>query len=260
MLFFPQLSSGAMAQMPMRRETGYRTLVNQAFDGTEIRFRDVDFFERQWSLPLQTLSDDEWQAIQNLFAATEGRLQTFVFLEPGENLLTWSEDYTQAAWVKSGVSVATGIDDPLGGTAASEVTGSGMLTQNLAIPGWFRYAASIWVRTSQAGASLDLNDGASGIATVSFAADGKWRRYTLSTAWSSLSLAVTFTVHAPGGAVDVYGAQLEAQPMPSAYKKTYQQSGVHGAARVASDTLGDQATAPGEHSGTIQITWTPSLT
>lgn len=249
-----------MTQMPMKREAAYRTLLNQALDGTEIRVLDVDFRQRQWTLPLQTLSDNEWQAIQNLFTATEGRLQTFVFLEPGENLLAWSEDFTQAVWLKTGVTVATGIGDPFGGTAASELTGAGTLTQNLGIPGWFRYAASIWARTSQAGASLQLSDGASGLAAVSFVTDGQWRRYTLRAAWTSLSQTVAFTVNTPGGAVDIYGAQLDPQPIASAYKKAYQQSGVHAAARFASDTLGDQAMAPGEHSGTIQITWTPSLT
>ena len=90
MLVFPQLSSGAVAQLPLRRETGRRTLVNRALDVNEIRVLDVDFFDRQWELPLELLTDAEWQAIQDLFTAAEGRLKTFLFLEPGENLLKWS--------------------------------------------------------------------------------------------------------------------------------------------------------------------------
>lgn len=261
MLVFPQLSSGAVAQMPLKRRTEYRTLLNQSLDGNEIRVADASFVARVWQLPLQSLSDQEWQAIQNLFAETEGQLQTFLFLEPGANLLKWSGDFTQAAWVAAGITIAGGITDPTGGAAASELTGAGTLSQSLNIPAAYRYAASIWARTSQAGASLHLSDSASQQASVAFVGDGQWRRYTLSTAWSGSSQTVVFTVVTSGAAaLDIYGAQLEAQVQASAYKRTLQQSGVHPAARFGSDTLGDRATSPGQHSGVLQIKWTPSQT
>jgi hypothetical protein len=255
MLVFPQLSSGAVAQLPLRRETRYRTLVNRLPDGAEIRFSDLDYFERHWQLPLEHVSDAEFQAIRDLFAAAERRLKSFVFLEPGENLLAWSERFTETVWVASGVSVAEGIADPFGGADASRLTGAGSLTQTLAIPVWFRYAASIWARTSQPGAGLQL-----GAASVSIDSSDQWKRYTLST-WFSGSTAETLDFRiVSGGALDVYGAQLDAQPAASYYKKTLQQGGVHPGARFASDTLEDQATGPGEHAGLITITWTPSQT
>lgn len=256
MLAFPQLSSGAVSQLPLRREQAYRTLVNQALDGSEIRALDTDYLERQWELPLTALTEAEWQAIQALFAAVEGRLQTFLFLEPGANLLAWSETFTEAAWAKSGVTVTEGIGDPLGGTAASELSGAGTLSQTLSAPASFRYAASIWARTFQPGASLELSDGAQP-SSAAIDPSGQWRRYTLSTAFVSAAETVIFRVNAPG-TVDIYGAQLEAQPTASAYKKTLLQSGVHPAARFTADALPDQLTSPGEHAGTIRITWTPS--
>ncbi|MBI3694053.1 MAG: hypothetical protein HY238_04335 [Acidobacteria bacterium] len=254
---FPQLGSGAVSQFPVRRETGYRTLVNRALDGSEIRVQDLDFLERQWELELESLSDGEWQAIRDLFAAVEGRLKTFLFLEPGENLLAWSEKFTEAVWVASGVTVAEGIADPLGGTAASELSGAGTLSQPLGIPAQFRYAASIWARATQAGAGFELNDGAGQRTAVGFSTDGQWRRYTLSTAWTGVSETVVFRVTAPAA---IYGAQLEAQPAASAYKKTMQQGGVHPAARLSTDSLEDRMTGPGQHSGVIRISWTPLQT
>lgn len=254
MLFFPQLSSGAVSQMPLRRETRYRTLLNRMLDATEIRVADLDYFERHWELALEHLTDAEWQAIQDLFAATEGRLRSFLFLEPGENLLAWSEKFTEAVWVKSGVSVVGGIGDPFGGTAASQLTGAGTIRQTLAIPEALRYAASVWARTSQSGASLQLN-----AASVSIDTSGQWRRYSLSMAGGGAGETVEFRVVAPG-TVDLYGAQLEAQPAVSNYKKTLQLGGVHPGARFSSDTLEDRATGPGEHAGVISITWTPSQT
>lgn len=261
MLVFPQLSSGAISQFPLQRRAGFRTLVNQSPDGHEIRAADANLMERSWELAVQSLTDAEWKAIQDLFTAAEGRLQTFLFLEPGENLLAWSETFTAPAWTSNGLRVAEGIADPLGGTLASELSGTGTLTQSLRIPASFQYAAAIWARASQPGASLELSDGAGQQAAALFLGDGQWRRYTLSIAWSSASPALAFIVNAPGGSpVDIYGAQLEAQPLPSAYKQTLVQSGVHPAARFAADALSDRLTAPGQHSGTIQITWTPSPT
>jgi hypothetical protein len=261
MLVFPQLSSGAVSQMPLKRQTEYRTLLNQSLDGNEVRVADASFVGRAWQLPLQSLSDQEWQAIQTLFAAAEGQLQTFLFLEPGGNLLEWSEGFTQAAWVAAGITIAGGITDPTGGAAASELTGAGTLSQSLNIPVEYRYAASIWARTSQPGASLQLSDGASQQASAAFADDGQWHRYMLGTAWTGSSQTVVFTVTTGGAAtLDIYGAQLEAQPQASAYKQTLQQSGVHPAARFGSDTLGDRATSPSQHSGVLQIKWTPSQT
>lgn len=261
MLVFPQLASGAISQLPLRRETGYRTLVHRALDGSEIRVLDLDFFERYWELPLEFLGDAEWQAIHDLFAATEGRLRSFLFLEPGENLLAWSEGFGEPLWTKSGVAVTEGIADPFGGTAASRLTGAGTVRQSLNIPAWFRYAASIWARTSQAGASLELSAGAGQQQVVAFAGNGEWRRYALSADWATASETVAFTVATAGGApVDIYGAQLEAQPAASDYKKTLAQGGVHPGARFSSDTLGDRATGPGEHSSVIQVSWTPSQT
>jgi hypothetical protein len=260
MLVFPQLASGAVAQLPLRRETRRRTLVNRFLDGGEIRVADLDYLARQWELPLEALSDDEWRAIQDLFAAAEGRLKSFTFLEPGANLLAWSQNFTENAWVKNGVSVAEGIPDPFGETAASQLTGAGSLSQTLAIPASFRYAASVWARTSQPGAALELSDGANQ-ASVALDAGGPWKRYTLAAAWSgSAADAVEWRLVTAGGAVDVFGAQLEAQPAASAYKRTLRQGGVHPGARFTSDTLADRATGPGEHAGIIGITWTPSQT
>jgi hypothetical protein len=260
MLIFPQLSSGAVSQMPLKRRIAHRTLLNESADGTEIRVADAGFREKKWLLSLEFLSDSEWQAIQDLFAETEGRLQTFVFLEPGANLLQWSEDFTQAPWEAAGVAITNGMPDPTGGAAASELTGTGTLSQVLSIPAAYRYAASLWARTTVPGASFELSDRAVQTAGTLFQADGQWRRYSLSTDWTGPAQTIIFTVATSGATVEIYGAQLEAQPKPSAYKKTLQQNGVYPAARFGSDSLGDRSTSPGQHSGTLPIQWTPSQT
>jgi hypothetical protein len=265
MSVFPQLSSGAMAQFPFQRRTGFRTLVNRAADGAEIRAADVDFEERVWLLSANELSDQEWQDIEDLFAQVEGRLQSFLFLEPGANLLSWSEQLSNTAWNKDvGLAVADGQGDPLGTMRASRITGGGTalsVTQSLSVPASFRYAGSVWARTAQSGVLLQVDDGISQFVQAAVDSSNQWRRYSVGYNLTSATGSVVFRIVVPAGAtVDLFGPQLEAQAAPSAYKQTLEQAGVYPNARFDQDALGDRLIGVGRHSGEIRISWTPSQT
>ena len=262
MTVFPQLSSGAVAQFPFRKELRFRTLVNQAADGSEIRFADVDYQARAWELAVHQLSDQEWQSIEDLHNQVEGRLQTFLFLEPGANLLAWSERFSNAVWQKSGgVSALDAQPDPVGGSSAGQLTNpgpAGTVSQVISAPASFRYAGSVWARTADSGAKLQVGDTASQVVTVDFDTSNQWKRYSVGYNLSSGSESVSFEVAVPVGAtVDIYGPQLEAQPAPSAYKKTFQQAGIYPNARFDSDVLADRAMGVSRHSGVIRIVWAP---
>ena len=258
---FPQLATGATAQFPIRRERRFRTLGEPLADGSEIRVSDVDFEERTWELSLADLTDAEWQNVADLFTAVEGRLQTFVFLEPGANLLAWSEDFDEAAWQSSGVTLVGGGTDPLGGTGAVQVSGAGEFWQAVVGPAAFRYVASAWVRSSVAGVELKITDGAASQVAVAVDSNGQWRRYEVTSSFSSASQEVRWLLNKPSGAaVDVFGPQLEAQISASAYKSTKQQAGAYSNARFDQDALADQQTAKGLHAGLVRIIWTPSQT
>jgi hypothetical protein len=265
MIVFPQLSSGAMAQFPFLRRTGFRTLVNRAADGAEIRASDVDFEERVWMLSANELSDQEWQDIEDLFVQVEGRLQSFLFLEPGANLLSWPETLSDAVWNKgAGFSVLDGQADPLGGLGAVRITSggaAGSVTQTLNIPASFRYAGSVWARTAQSGALLQVDDSTSQVVQAAFDTSNQWRRYSVGYNLASAAEFVAFRIVLPASAtVDVFGPQLEAQASPSAYKRTLDQAGVYPNARFDQDVLGDRLIGVGRHSGEIRISWTPSQT
>jgi hypothetical protein len=254
-----------MAQFPFLRRTGFRTLVNEAADGSEIRAADVDFEERDWLLSSNELSDQEWQDIEDLFVGVEGRLKSFLFLEPGANLLSWSEQLSNAVWDKdAGFTVLDGQADPLGGAGAVRITSggaAGSVTQTLAIPAAFRYAGSIWARTAQSGALLQVDDSTSQVVQAAFDSGNQWRRYSMGYNLASASEVVAFRIALPAGAlVDVFGPQLEAQASPSAYKKTLDQGGVYPNARFDQDELGDRLIGVGRHSAEIRISWTPSQT
>lgn len=262
---FPQLTSGAVAQFPFRKEFVYRTLVNSGSHANEIVSSDADFQMRVWELPLEQLTSGEWQGIEDLFHTTEGRLGTFLFLEPGQNLLSWSEKLSNPIWQKdSGVFANDGQPDPIGGTGGVQVTSSGggaVISQVLPIPASYRYAASVWARTGGSGAALRVTDMGGGTVEVGFRADNTWRRYSVGYGVSSAAASVAFELLTPsGGALDVFGPQLEAQIAPSTYKRTEHQAGVFPGARFDSDVLSDTATGVDRHSGVIRIVWTPSLT
>ncbi len=263
MLAFPQLSSGAVSQFPFRKETRFRTLVNGAADGSEIKAGDIDFHSRQWELALHHLSDAEWQAIEDLHVQAEGRLLTFLFLEPGNNLLSWSETLANAVWTKdAGITATDGQADPLGGTRGGRVSNSGSvgaLSQALVMPASYRYAGSVWARTASASVSLEVSDGAAQVVSATFDSTNQWKRYSVGYSLSSGLETISFRIVVPsGGTVDLYGPQLEAQPASSQYKKTLQQAGVYSDARFAEDVLGDRATGVNRHSGVVRIVWTQS--
>ena len=260
---FPQLSSGAVSQFPFAVNTRYRTLVNRALDGSEIYATDVNFHKRRWDLDLNQLSDQEWQSILDLHQRVEGRLQTFLFLEPGGNLLSWSEAFGDPVWLMGpGIMVADGQPDPFGGTRAGRVTNSGAqgsLSQVLSVPASFRYAGSIWARTAASGVALQVSDTASQTVVASFNNSNQWKRYSVGYNLTSGLESVDLKVVVPAGStVDVYGPQLEAQPAPSKYKKTLQQAGVYANARFEDDVLADRAIGVNRHSGAIRILWTLS--
>jgi len=262
MSVFPQLTSGAAGQFPFRRRLRYRTLVNSALDGVEIRFSDAEFHERLWELEVSDVTDAEWQAIRDLFEQVEGRLEPFTFLAPGENLLSWSEDFGQAVWeVGSGLSVTLDQADPLGGAGAARITSSsttGAVGQTLNIPASYRYAGSVWARTGDAGAVLRIVGGAESQETQ-IDSSGQWRRYGARYKGGSAEETVRYEIQIPAGSeVEVFGPQLEAQAGVSAYKKTLKQGGVYADARFDSDELADRVTGVNRHSGVIRVLWIPS--
>lgn len=262
MNIFPQLMSGAVAQFPFRKLSAYRTLVNSGIGGQEIISSDADFHTRAWELPLKQLTDAEWQGIEDLFQLSEGRLETFLFLEPGQNLLSWSEVLSNAVWQKSaGVSVSDGQPDPTGGTGGVLITnsGGGTVSQALPIPASYRYAASVWAKTAGTGGALRISDTGSESVEVGFQANNAWKRYSVGYGVSSASENVSFEIVLPSGSsLDIHGPQLEAQVAPSTYKRTEQQAGVFRGARFDTDVLSDTATGVNRHSGVIRILWTPS--
>jgi hypothetical protein len=259
MLYYPQTATGSVSQFPVTRRTNMRTISNQLASGSTIRMADAGAEKVQWRLQYSSLTDSERSSIQDLFEAAEGQLTTFTFLDPTDNLLMWSEDWTQAVWTADPLlQVAGGVQDPLGGNTAMQLTNTAQTTQQIvqstAGPSSNLYCYSVYVR-SDVPATIQLVVESTGHVSLTPLTTGTgWMRATTSGSLSVQQDGVGFGVQLPAGVrVDAFGAQVEAQPAAGLYKKTIDRGGVYSRTRFASDLLSITADAPNQDSCQVDL-------
>jgi hypothetical protein len=144
------------------------------------------------------------------------------------NLLTYSQDLTNAAWSKftynGGALTVTGSQsDPFGGTNAQKLdvtigTGGALITQNITVDATAQYGLSVWLKGAVGGEKVefDLRDTSSnGVAGPIQTLTTTWTRYTITlTNNGGTSRGFQFRITTLQGATDctffAYGAQLEA--------------------------------------------------
>jgi hypothetical protein len=255
MNIYPQLSNGAVCHFPFEKTLRYRTIVNLMEDGSRVVLEDPNAAGIQWKLTYSGLTDTEAAGLQTFFGSVAGRLQTFTFFDPSGNLLTWSEDFSQTAWQMSTfLQYQAGTADPLGTQRATTVTntGSGSLAilQSVAVPGSYLCSFSVYVRSSTPLTIVLTRDEVS----QTFSISNTWLRVSLATTTSDAAQTSNFGVTIPVGAqIDIFGMQVEAQPTPSTYIQTLDQSGVYAATRFDSDSLAFTADNPNSNSCEISL-------
>lgn len=150
----------------------------------------------------------------------EGKVRTILANEaPFEgyrrvrNLLSLSEDYTTAAWLKSNGTIATGVDDPLGGSAASTFTAAGanalfQSSANSAVGNV--YTNSLWIRRRAGTGTVNLrNANGVNIDITSLLSTTQWKRFSSTVAASGAAARCAAEVVTSGDAIDVFGGQVE---------------------------------------------------
>lgn len=255
MPWFPQLNTGANVQFPVRRRIVRRTVLTEQPGGSVVKLADPDAAYAEWTLAFEGLTSDEMGAIEALFASCEGRRGEFVFLDPLDNLLAWSDEFTADVWNKdSGLWLGGGYLDPLGGTSATRVGGAGEMHQTIAAPSSLQYCFSIWARSDTA-AELALIARAGAEERVrTVTANTAWQRFEYSTRLETAGDAITFGVRLAGGSeIELFGAQVDAQVAASRYKRTASRAGVYQAARFANDELEITTHGPNSHSCRLRV-------
>jgi len=228
-------------------------------DGSRVVFADIDAGIQEWDVRATGLTLEEWTAIETLFQAVSGRLTSFTFLDPAGNLLLRSEEFGEPEWDNGPlIQLTPGIGDPSGTTRATRVVNAGQVAgavaQVLAVPGSFRYALSVWAKTT-AGSNVTLSaTTAGGSAAKTIALTNQWTRASLEIELGLDTDSLTFGAQLDAGAsVDLFGMQVEAQRGVSDYRKTGVSGGVHAQARFAEDELTVTAGGTDVFDGAIRI-------
>jgi hypothetical protein len=252
---FPQLATGALGQYPLHRARKTRTVSNTLGDGSSIRLADADAQETEWQLRFKELTDGELEVLEQFFTAAEGRLNTFTFLDPVGNLLSWSEQLDEGAWEKDPLITldGAGVDGPGTGRAwrvANGGTAPQAIGQTINVPAWYYYCLSVYAR-SQSKTEVTLFCGDQRAVS---GAGPNWSRLILAAQSASLGETVRFGVELGGGAaVELFGLQVEAQTGASAYRRTLGQGGVYPGARLGENELKATTLGPGRHACALSV-------
>ena len=253
-----------MTQFPLRIRESTRTLINETDDGRRIRYSDRGAETMEWEMPHAALSDDEWMAIESLFRDCEGRRHSFLFLDPWSNLVAASESFNDSAWMRGpGLVLTEGVADPEGRPRATQVANTAgalqSLAQSISIPARFQYSFSIYAKAAVA-VQIRLVVSTDGAFTERvYNLSPEWQRYAIFSSLVASTDALEVAIQLPAGAtVELFGAQLEAQPAPSPYQRTARRTGRYPESRFAGDQLTQVSTSPGEHSTVIRILSRPT--
>jgi hypothetical protein len=243
MIHFPNLSTGAVCQYPLARTRAFRTVLNLQPDGSAVKLSDPTPQQMRWDMAFQGLTRSEWAVIEEFFSDREGRLSTFLFLDPADNLLCFSDEFGAGTWIKGpGLTLTNVVPGPIAGSTATRVSNGFPVVQSLEqianLPADGTYCYSVYVRAPEdADVALVWRAG-----TVEdrrhFRAGSQWGRISFADSPGATEEQVSFGVEiSSGAAIEIFGAQVECQMSPSPYKRTREHCGVYPQARFDTDSL-----------------------
>lgn len=257
-LVFPQLSSGAVAQYPLRKRRTLGSTINSFADGSVVSSNINANRRTVWELSYTDLNAQDQSALQNHFAACHGPLLPFTFIDPTDNMLSSSSSLTSSAWIADALlSVTAGAADPAGGRTAFTLVNNGQanqqLSQPLVAPASFQYCLSLYA-SAPVPSSLELAITATSSQVQTFSIGTAWTRLISPVQLSDTGVALTVSVVVPAGqTVYIWGPQLEPQPRPSTYRPTASAGGIYQNAHLLNDSITFESQAPGLFSTVITI-------
>jgi hypothetical protein len=249
-LFFPQLSSGAIAQYPVKKTNVVRSVTNLLPDGSMILQADTPASKLVWEMNYSELEPADAIALQSHFQACRGPYYAFTFIDPTDNMFASSVDLTASVWSKDPqIQITAGASDPIAGTNAFVLTNEGSavqkLSQQLTVPATYQYCFSLYAMSAQPSTVTVMCRGANATANSELAVSTIWNRIVssgrLNDPGTELNVGVMLQ---PGQQITLYGLQLEAQIQPSRYRPTVTNGGVYANAHFVSATLSMTSNAP----------------
>lgn len=272
-IYFPQINANAIVtQRPYTSGRSFSTIFQDNPTGIPTSF--VQYGGGLTNFPTGPLgrfnvnypviTDAEIQTLLVFFRdVAEGRLQGFIFLDPGGNLVASSEDFSVASWTAASVSVSTtGLQlDPYRVNNRAQVctsTGSNGTLSAVVLPAGgasgMSFTASVWAKASSLGQPLAI--GFAGLASQTYALTTGWTRITCSVTLATTSV-VTMVIGGAstwaGTAIQLFGAQCVPGLGPGAYRKTPGSNGYRAKCRFDTDAFAYRQNGPNENALALPI-------
>jgi len=157
------------------------------------------------------------------YSATTLQCKGLLIEESSVNLLTYSQDFSNAAWnIATNITVATSATvDPAGGTGSYSITaGAASATFGRTIVGTagLTYTYSFWIRrkTGVGGVTVAVGDG--NFQSISAQVSSAWNRVSVTSLnTSTTTIRAYIALSVSGDAVEIYGAQLEQKAFGTSY-------------------------------------------
>jgi hypothetical protein len=232
--------------------------INTFADGSMLSSNINANLQTVWELSYTDLTLQDQSALQNHFAACQGPLRPFIFVDPTDNMLSSSSDLTGATWIADSLlSVTGGAVDPMSGVTAFTIVNNGQanqqLSQQLSAPANFQYCFSLYA-CAPVPSSLGLTLSATSSEVQSFSVGTRWVRLVSPVQLSDAQMTFTVSISVPPSqTVCIWGPQLEPQPRPSRYRATSGSGGVYQNAHLLNESITFESHAPGLFSTLISI-------
>jgi hypothetical protein len=126
-----------------------------------------------------------------------------------QNLFIYSNTFSNAAWVATNATIASGVTDPFAGTTAFSMTataGNATLYQTLTLTAT-PYTESIYIQRVTGTGTINLTLDGSTLSPVTIT--GSWVKYTYTATPSAGSKTIGIQIVTSGDAINIYGSQLE---------------------------------------------------
>lgn len=263
--YFPQINANGIAgPKGMSTKLVYRTDIRDMENGKRFTYAHLANPLQLVSLPFRNISDAELTVLKDFFVARGGPKEEFEFLNPMGNLVTYSEDFSNAAWTKTSVTVGAATTDPFGGNRATILTSSaasGTISTTVVpsgtLPTGFVLCLSLWARAN--GASQDIETSIVGVSSkVHVLPEGKWKRIhhtVVNTSGAILNFQIGGNSHwGSGERIDMWNVQCVSGPGPGPEMRT--PAGIPGRvakARFTSDSFEWTTEAPDNNRVTIVL-------
>jgi len=251
--YFPQINpNGVMTTLPYTSSFDYRsTMEDSDYTGRRFAWKWRSVMLGSYNLNLQALTAAELLVVQNFFYSAEGRKGEFTFLDPGGNLVNYSDLFSNASWTRTSITAGGNVTDPYGGNLAMSMSSSasnGLLYTTVLPSGnasGFVLCASVWARATGAGQTLSIGFVDSGFSVLAnqiwTLPQNKWVRIscpiTLATNSYIRILLGGFATWGSGQTIQLFGAQCVPLPGPGARLLTPGADGLRPYCRFDSDEL-----------------------